>query len=67
MKTLTKPEKFRIASPSIYGYCEGEWTLTGTSEDECEIIYYYDCIDAADVWDCCPGDSYEETVPKSDH
>lgn len=63
MKTLTKPEKFRIASPSIYGYCEGSWYETGTTETHCTITYYYECSDNEEGF-CCPGDTYEETYWK---
>ncbi len=58
MKTLTKPEQFRIASLSIYGY-EGEW-ISWTEEDECgRITTYYECVEST-VFDCEPGDFYSE-------
>ena len=63
MKILTKPEQFRIASPSIYGY-EGSWT-SWTEETECEIITHYDCVEDT-VFVCEPGDSYTETKSKHD-
>ena len=63
MKTLTKPEKFRIASPSIYGYCEGKWVQTGTTETHCTITHYYECFDDANGF-CCPGSKRKVTRRK---
>ncbi len=61
MKTLTKPEQFRMASLSIYGY-EGEW-IVWTEEDNCGITTYYECVEST-VFDCEPGDFYSEYQPK---
>ncbi len=61
MKILTKPEQFRIASPSIYGY-EGKWT-SYSYETECEYITEYDCIEDT-VFECEPGESYTVKTPK---
>ena len=65
MKILTKPEKFRIASPSIYGYGEGEWMET-IDESDCGITYTYDCV-GSDAFDCDPDvdESYSIFIPNN--
>ena len=58
MKTLTKPEQLRIASPSIYGY-EGNWKLKNSYVKDCWLYKEYDCIEDT-VFVCEPGDTKTE-------
>ncbi|MCE2435783.1 MAG: hypothetical protein J4F29_23145 [Candidatus Latescibacteria bacterium] len=62
MKILTKPEQFRIASPSIYGY-EGDWSWVSSYEDDSWVYDEYECFDSTE--DICePGDTYTDQTPK---
>ena len=55
MKTLTKPEQFRIASPSIYGY-EGSWSLKNSYTENCWRYDEYECNEDT-VFECTPGET----------
>lgn len=72
MKTLTKPEKFQLSSPRIYGY-EDDWTgtrglLTGKTTIEFGdpplvtwITSYYTCVRFGYTEHCTHRETWEET------
>ncbi len=72
MKTLTKPVKSRLSSPSIYGY-ELDWTgtrglLTGKTTTVFGdpplvtwVTEYYTCVTFGYTEYCCHGETWEET------
>ncbi|MCE2436018.1 MAG: hypothetical protein J4F29_24355 [Candidatus Latescibacteria bacterium] len=58
MKILTKPEQFRMASPSIYGY-EGSWSFMSSYVEDCWLYKEYECFEDT-VFICVPGETKTE-------